>query len=108
MHVTVNLNLVFDKTIPSGLSIYIASNLSSELFHVIYLSNKSIGSLSSHSNFRCQNSWISNFASSNPRLTIYNGSRMKLTQLSKPRFVFSKFLESDWNFGPTLYLIFYL
>ena len=82
---------------PYHLGICIVSNLFSELFHFIHLSNKSIGSLSSHSYFRCQSSWISNFASSNAGLTIPNGSKMELTQLSKPRLVYSNSLESDWT-----------
>ena len=82
---------------PYHLGICIVSNLFSELFHFIHLSNKSIGSLSSHSNFRCQSSWISNFASSNAGLTIPNGPKIELTQLSKPRLVYSNSLESDWT-----------
>ena len=85
-----------DETISPGY-FYIVSNLFSELFYFIYLSNKSIGSLTSHSNFRCQSSWISNFASCNAGLTIPNGSKMELTQLGKPRLVNSNSLESDWT-----------
>ena len=83
---------------PYHLGICIISNLFSELFHFIHLSNKSIGSLSPYSNFRCQSSWIRNFASSNDRLTILNGSKMELTQLSKPYLVSSNSLESDQGY----------
>ena len=75
---------------------YSVSDLFSDLLHFIYLSNQSFGSLS-HSNFRYQSSWISNLASSNAGLTIPNGSKMELTQLSKARLVSSNSLDSDWT-----------
>ena len=79
---------------PYHLVICIVSNLSSELVHCIHFSNKSIGILSSHSNFCCQSSWISNFTSSNAGVTIPKGSKMELTQLS---LLSSISLESDWT-----------
>ena len=87
---------------PYHLGICIVFNLPSELYHFMHLSNKSIRILSSHCNFRCQSSWISNFPSGNAGLT--KGSKMELTQISKRRLVPSNSLKSDWtaiwsNFG---------
>ena len=82
---------------PYDLGICIVSNLFSVLFHFIHLSNKSIGSLSSHSNFPCKSSWITNFALRNAGLTIPNESKTELTQLTKPRLVPSNSFKSDWT-----------